>query len=187
MDTFINLAAARNGTCLSTNYKGDSKKYTYKCSNDDHPMFDMRKADLERGRWCPKCSRHASVSVESINDHVGQYGFTLVDDEYKGCSMTHTFKCTENGHLVEMTWDNMKQKCKRGCVKCNPKKGGRSALTTEEVNQYLLSYGWQLVGDYKNARDKYTFVCTTGGHERVISWKSMKDATTSGKYKCKKC
>jgi len=54
LSDIISVAKSRGGECLSSSYKNDMTKVTWKCS-EGH-IWDATPNNIKRGKWCPTCS-----------------------------------------------------------------------------------------------------------------------------------
>jgi hypothetical protein len=107
----------QNGKCLSDKYINTKRKLRIKCSNEEHPIFEMNSNDLKRGRWCPKCGKCAlKKTKESINEYLKPFNFKLLD-EYINSSTKYSFSCNNN-HIINCTWNNIKGYAIKGCKEC---------------------------------------------------------------------
>lgn len=111
----------KGGKCISEKYINTKNKLKIKCKIEDHNIFEMNSTDLKRGRWCPECGHNIKITNEYINNQLKEYNLKIID-EYKDSSSTYTFECLSIfKHTYKSTWDNMKQRCKKGCRLCQPK------------------------------------------------------------------
>lgn len=183
------MAERHGGRCLSNEFNGSHGKMLFKCSNPDHPSFETRGYDIDAGKWCQHCAHNAPNGVAKINNQILGFGFEFASNEYTNSSSRYKFKCTTCGDIVETSWDNAKQRLKRGCKKCKPAKAGRGSPNYVKwdvgtINTYLSEYGFTLIGeDYKRARDKYQFTCSHG-HIVEKSWENMRDSCKRGCSDC---
>jgi hypothetical protein len=104
----------KNGICISDKYINTKHKLKVQCKN--YHIFEINSNDLKRNRWCKLCSHNAPVTKDSINEIIKESGIIMLDDYIKS-NTTYRFKCSNN-HIFNSSWDNMKQRFKKGCRLC---------------------------------------------------------------------
>jgi hypothetical protein len=80
----------------------------------------MNSTDLKRNRWCKLCAHNAPINKEKINNIIKINNLIMLDD-YINSSTIYKFKCN-NEHTFTSSWDNMKQRYKKGCRICKKNK-----------------------------------------------------------------
>lgn len=115
-DEIKQIITKRNGICISDKYINTKHKLKIKCSNEQHPIFEMNSNDLKRNRWCKLCAHNAPVTKDYINNIIKDYNLIMLDDYIKSNTI-YKFKCNEE-HIFNSSWDNMKQRYKKGCRFC---------------------------------------------------------------------
>lgn len=62
------------------------------------------------------------VTTDSINNLINKFNLMLVNDYNGKCGSNQLFQCNSIfKHQFTYTWDNMRQRYKKGCVQCNIK------------------------------------------------------------------
>ena len=110
----------KNGVCISEKYINTKNKLQIKCSYEDHPIFEMNSTDLKRNRWCKLCAHNAPINKEKINIIIKNNNLIMLDD-YINSNTIYKFKCNKE-HIFTSSWDNMKQRYKKGCRFCKKNK-----------------------------------------------------------------
>ncbi len=113
-EEFKEIIISKGGLCLSEKYINTKHKLQIQCKNEH--IFELNSTDLKRNRWCKLCAHNAPVTKESINNIIKESNLEMLDD-YIRSNSKYKFKCI-NEHIFERSWDNMKQRYKKGCPLC---------------------------------------------------------------------
>ena len=116
-DEFIELKhiiESKEGICISDKYINTKVKLQIQCKNNH--IFEMNSTDLKRNRWCKLCAHNAPMTKEIINNIIKENNLIMLDDYIKS-NTSYKFKCNNN-HIFNSSWDNMKQRYKKGCRIC---------------------------------------------------------------------
>jgi hypothetical protein len=114
------IAASKNGECLSIIYNGVNNKLKWKC-NKGHIWLGRPNAIIHRNVWCTKCSGHARLTMNEMQELAKQRGGEcLVNNENFVSSTNIQWKCSKN-HIWFATPNNVKGK-KSWCPKCSKRK-----------------------------------------------------------------
>lgn len=116
----LDIIIKKEGKCISEKYINTKHKLKIKCKNDLHPIFEMNSTDLKRNRWCKLCAHNSPMSKDRINEIIKETKIIMLD-EYIKSNTSYKFQC-EYGHIFNSSWDNMKQRFKKGCRICKNKK-----------------------------------------------------------------
>lgn len=107
------LAIARAGKCLSTEYIGSKYKLLWQCS-DGH-RWQARPSSIIQGSWCPTCARNQRLTLSQFQDLAARKGGACLSDTYINERIHLTWTCAE-GHR----WNAPPTKVKQGswCPTC---------------------------------------------------------------------
>lgn len=63
------IAKSHGGECLSTTYKNQLSKITFKCKNEKHPPFTTTFLNVQYGKsWCRACSYESKRALKLATD-----------------------------------------------------------------------------------------------------------------------
>lgn len=165
------LARRRGGHLLSTEYRGDSSKLSFRCSEGHE--WDQRPGAVYAGKWCPRCghertaaSRRAKAESELRRTIARREGELLTPD-YIDSHTKLRYRC-RNGHeweaapgaILHGTW----------CPECARRSRSKSSLTREHPIRERLQLiarrhgGRALLETYRNYDTPLRFRCARG-HE----------------------
>ena len=71
------LAASKNGLCLSTVFINVETDMLWKCHNSLHPPWEATFHNVKRGTWCPQCQHKISRPQVEIYEHAAKMFPTL--------------------------------------------------------------------------------------------------------------
>ena len=108
------IIESKKGICISDKYINTKVKLTIQCKNNH--IFEINSTDLKRNRWCKLCAHNAPMTKEIINNIIKENNLIMLD-EYIKSNTSYKFKCNNN-HIFNSSWDNMKQRYKKGCRIC---------------------------------------------------------------------
>lgn len=112
---------------------------------------------------CPKCRVHAnSLSYKEVKKAFKQYGFTLLEKEYKTSRTSMAYKCNK-GHKGKVSLHSLRSNG-AVCRECRREKLSKSfKLSFETVKNYFEKYGYELLSEtYVNAQQTLTYRCDKG-------------------------
>lgn len=104
------LAAKRNGKCLSTNYTNLSTKLRWQCS-EGH-VWEATSNNIEnRNSWCRECNRlrNAASQYEHLKNFCEMHQITIKNSIYVTNNTPMDFHCL-NGHV----WNSTPRQLKKG-------------------------------------------------------------------------
>jgi hypothetical protein len=101
------LAIARGGACLSTEYLGSKFKLTWKC-NYDH-RWQAAPSYVVQGSWCPVCARNQRLSLPFFWELAASRGGICLSEAYANERTSLLWRCAR-GH----EWKAVPAKIKRG-------------------------------------------------------------------------
>ncbi|OED36605.1 hypothetical protein AB834_02920, partial [PVC group bacterium (ex Bugula neritina AB1)] len=113
------LAEAKGGKCLSTNYVNAHTKLKWKCK-EGH-QWETSPNKIKRGSWCPSCGRKSSNdkrrgSLKELHKLAESRGGKFLSTEYINVDTKHEWICKQ-GHV----WSARPSSIKRGtwCPTCS--------------------------------------------------------------------
>lgn len=91
------IAAAKNGLCLSEIYINDATKLKWKC-NVCHLVWEATPNNIKRNKWCPKCGRlkadkNRRVGIEEIKKMAKDRGGECLAKDYNTIEDKVSWKC----------------------------------------------------------------------------------------------
>ena len=109
------IAEKRGGKCLSTIYKNNQTKLEWECSKG-HKWLAIPANIRNHGKWCPKCSGNARLTIEDMHQIAKERGGSCLSDMYVNNSTKLNWQCAE-GH----EWSAVPSSIKNGtwCRKCS--------------------------------------------------------------------
>lgn len=116
------------------------------------------------------------LTYEEVKEYIQENENTLLSEEYVNNRTKLKIKC-RNNHEYNMTYHDFKSGCR--CPICY--KESRE-VTKTEVEEYLKTFGYSLIGDYHNTQEKIKMKCSEG-HTIEMAFCDFK----SKGYRCKYC
>lgn len=147
------------GITFSGKWRGPKHRYRLSCTACGHKWLRAG-SDLVRN-GCPGCAERALLTTQDVNKRLKPLGIRLVG-KWNGKEARNRFVCSK-GHKWEAGGGGALNGT--GCPTCYNAR--RKRLTTEEVNQRLVSQGLRLKGKWKGSNHSNTYVCSNS-HE----WKA---------------
>ena len=170
-------ARKRGGKCLADAYRNNRTKVRWQCKLG-HTWEATSDQVLNRGSWCPECARTtrswSKRTLKDLQEHAAARGGKCLATEYVGvrakvpwqCEKGHTWSASANSVLNLKTW----------CPVC----AKRAPLGLERLRSHAARLGGQcLAEDYKNARIKVRWKCSSGH-----VWRASPDSVI---YHCAWC
>ena len=107
------LAIARWGKCLSTEYVGSKSRLLWQCARGHH--WQAAPASVVEGTWCPVCARTQRLRLSEFQDLAASRGGACLSNTYENARTPLRWCCAE-GHQ----WNATPNKVKRGswCPTC---------------------------------------------------------------------
>ena len=100
------IAAKREGLCLSREYTNDHTPLDWQCANGH--VWHARPGSVKQGSWCPYCARVARLTIEQCQALAAKQDGLCLSEE---CGNAHTklhWQCTK-GHMWWATPDNIQR------------------------------------------------------------------------------
>lgn len=160
------LAKSRGGYCLSKEYLGSKKKYTWKCS-EGHVWEATHDSVSSKKSWCPYCSNRKIKNIDACQKLAKERKGKFLSTKYINAHTKYTWKC-KKGHVWEATYNRIEQG--DWCPRCNGKINLRDCFNLAHSKK-----GKCLSEKYVNTTTKILWECKYG-HQ----WKS---SLSSVKYK----
>jgi len=115
IDDMQKIAEKRGGKCLSTIYKNNQTKLEWECSKG-HKWLAIPANIRNHGKWCPKCSGNARLTIEDMHQIAKERGGSCLSEKYVNNNTKLNWKCSE-GH----EWSAVPSSIKNGtwCRKCS--------------------------------------------------------------------
>ena len=143
------LAAARGGKCLSSEYINSSTKLEWECEKG-HTWLATSNT-IKAGKWCMECQK---LTIEEMQQLAADRGGKCLSSEYVNVNTPLEWEC-EKGHI----WWTKPDPIKYGgtwCPECRK-------LTLEEMQQLAIARGGKcLASEYINYNTKLEWKCKEG-------------------------
>lgn len=153
------LAGYKNGRCLSKEYWGYDKKYTWQC--EKWHTWDATVSIIKQGGWCPQCAKEEKkqIKLEEMQEIAESNGGKCLSEKYVNSRTLLKWQCKE-GHI----WEEYSVEIRRErfwCPKCRKKNRmeqylGRMQKMAENKGGKCLSK------KYYGATKKLIFQCKRG-------------------------
>lgn len=113
IEAMRDLATARGGTCLSTEYVGSKAKLTWQCVAGHR--WQALPTSVVQGTWCPACARNQRLGLPHLQDIAANRGGACLSQAYSNERTALWWRCAD-GHA----WKATPAKVKRGswCPMC---------------------------------------------------------------------
>jgi len=116
-----------------------------------------------------------NITFDYILNAFASEGYLLLSKTYNGNRKKLDYICPQ-GHHHSISWDNWRGK--KRCPYC----AGRPPIDSKFVNNYLNSFGYMLLSEYKNNNTKFKVRCNKG-HDYFTTWMSI----YNNKHRCPHC
>lgn len=177
------LAAQKEGKCLSDKYHNNRHKLEWECCKGHQWL--AKPNDIVQGKWCPECQKS---TIEDMVILAATHGGRCLSEDYLGINHKLLWECccgyqwhTRPAIIKTGSW------CPRcaGRENCNsPKKGFKKPIYTIRDLQHWADkcHMSVLSTEYKGLKYKYEFLCSNG-HQITKTAASVK-SQKGGCYKC---
>lgn len=164
IETAKELARAKGGVCLSSEYVNNHTKLHWRCA-DGHKWLAVP-ASIQRGAWCPICAgklppRDALIVLQQ---HALSLGGECISEEYHGAKTKLRWKCAA-GH----EWLAIPDSVRRGtwCPHC----GGSMPLTLAVMHETARAKGGECLSThYVNSNEKLRWRCAEGHEWEAVAY-----------------
>ena len=105
------VAAARGGACLSTEYHGARVKLLWRCGKCSHQWHATPDNVLWHRSWCPRCARRRpgeSVTLQHMQQLAAERGGACLSEAYLGSQVPLRWRCAA-GHEFTATPNNLRR------------------------------------------------------------------------------
>jgi len=120
------VAELRNGKCLSSEYKNNSTKMLWECS-EGHQWEAVIASIKTLNTWCPKCHGTQNLTINDCIEFGEKIGYKCVSTVYVGVKHKLDWIC-DKGHPYKSSMDSIRNAGSR-CRSCsNEKRKTRSQL-----------------------------------------------------------
>lgn len=151
------LAADKNGKCLSTEYTNVDTALLWECKSK-HKFIEKPRAIIYHGTWCPDCSRRTKWNLEKVKLLAEKKGGKCLSNHYINYDSTKYVWNCRYGHEWEATLASVKL---HWCPECANNKKKR----IEDMQALAKVYnGICLSIEVKNNKDLLKWRCNKG-HE----------------------
>lgn len=145
-------------------YKKSDSRILIKCSNPNHPSYEVNFNNFKNGKRCPKCKFEKLSNVfrkdfSLIKKEIENRSYEIIEiigGKYINLNTEFILRC-KNGHLWKTTYRNFMHG--NDCSHCF----GNGKLTYEYVKEYLKYYDYILLSkEYINASTLLEVQCSEG-------------------------
>lgn len=145
-------------------YKKSDSRILIKCSNPNHPSYEVNFNNFKNGKRCPKCKFEKLSNVfrkdfSLIKKEIENKGYEIIEiigGKYINLNTEFILRC-KNGHLWKTTYRNFMHG--NDCSYCF----GNGKLTYEYVKEYFKYYDYILLSkEYVNASTLLKVQCPEG-------------------------
>jgi len=149
------IAIARGGYCLSTEYIDARTKLSWQCQKGHR--WHAKPNSIQQGRWCARCSGKKRKTIEEMQEIAIARGGYCLSTEYINartklswqCNEGHTWMASAGAVIYSGTW----------CAKCS----GNKRKTIEEMQEIAIARGgYCLSTEYINSQTKLSWECNEG-------------------------
>lgn len=122
------IAAAKNGECLSVIYETSKTHMQWKCNKDGH-VWGASLDNIKRGKWCPKCAGRPKHTIEEAQQYAVGHDGVCLSGAYVNGKEPLRWKCNIDGTEWSAGFDNVLNKAS-WCPEC-----GKRHKTEKEVRE----------------------------------------------------
>ncbi len=184
----LEYAKTNQGTLISGSYITQSSRFSFKCLNSTHKIFDLSYKSIQKGVWCKSCSQEQSIKnkqhyLENAKTKAMERGGKLLSDIYLNSKSKLKWKCSNVEHPVfESNYDNVVRSDK-WCPRCS------GIFTKEELfvfaKKIAKNKGGKLLSNkVNNIKEPLQWKCNVSTHG--IFNKSLNNIKTYNSW-CPEC
>ena len=149
------LAAKKNGKCLSSEYNSVKEKLWWQC--EENHKWEANPSNIIDGNWCRDCVGHPILDVAHCQSIASEKGGLFLSDTYKNRKVEYNWQCSE-GHIFTANLNSIKYK-NFWCKKCS----GREDLTIESLQESAAKLGGRCLStEYIGVMEFYNWECGKG-------------------------
>jgi hypothetical protein len=167
------LAAERNGRCLSSKYVNTHTALEWECERGHRWM--ARPNNIKMGKWCPVCAGTKRLSLEEAQTSAEKMGGYCLSKQYENVHALMDWKCS-SGHF----WSAPYKSIRGGawCPECRKSK----QLTIKDMQKTAAGRGGLCVSkSYINSQSKLLWQCALGHR-----WRARPNSIRRGSW-CPEC
>jgi hypothetical protein len=173
------LAKAKGGKCLSTEYVNGRTKLIWECA-EGHTWEtcpeNVKGTKNRKGSWCLECSGNKRLTIEEMHKLAAERGGKCLSDKYVNSATKLKWECRD-GHV----WEATQYSIRAGgwCAEC----AGKKKLTIELMHQIAAERGGKCLSkDYTNIWTPLEWECSEGHR-----WKQTPHQIRNKKSWCRLC
>jgi hypothetical protein len=163
VDIFVQLkeiAASKNGQCLSSSYKGSYRKILWRCVEGHE--WESTPGSIKKGSWCPVCAGRQRLSIEDAHKLADRKGGKCLSTEYKNARTNLLWECAE-GHQWSAKYDSVHRTS--WCPTCTFKLQGEKnrKYTPQDLEVVAQQRGGHFLSEtYEGALRNHKWQCARG-------------------------
>lgn len=139
-------------------YKNTRTKCLCRCRNDGHEWNVKLTNTLYQGKGCPKCSRNAKITNQTIDKRLIGKNIVRLEDVSKS-STNIRWQCEIDKYIWKSCPNNIVNN-NRGCPMCSKK----ARITNEIIDSKLIGRNIQRLSNIKSMSDIMKWKCTVDGN-----------------------
>ncbi|BDE75710.1 hypothetical protein [Staphylococcus phage S6] len=171
---------------LIEDYKGVTKKYTFKHTECDHE-FQMTGKNFLNGQRCPKCAQNKRnqsnvLEDEKIINRVKDLNFDII--KYNGKTLKNDFMCKKCNYEFNCTFKFLFSQ--KECPYCGLKKVDKINKNIDSLQRKLDEKGYTLdiIPEYFNYTKKSKFKCRNCNEYLLEYYNNIKNLNKPQNCKC---
>lgn len=164
IETARELAHAKGGECLSSEYRNNQTKLRWRCAEGHE--WQAIPASIQRGTWCPICSGKLlpNDALLALRLHATNLGGECLSEKYQSAKTKLSWRCAK-GH----EWEAIPDSVRRGtwCPQC----AGSMPLTLSDMHETARAKGGECLSDqYGNSGEKLRWRCAEGHAWEAVAY-----------------
>ena len=180
---FADIAAARGGRCLSTEYRNAETALWWRCAEGHE--WRASAASVKAGRWCAVCAHNRRLVLQELQRLAEKREGRCLSSRYRNNRQPLLWEC-RIGHTWKAAAANVKGEARRRgtwCPECyNLRRRFRERDSIESMQQLARSRGGLCLSEeYTNSKSKLLWRC-----ERGHQWEAVPVAVRRGSW-CPVC
>lgn len=164
IETARELARAKGGECLSSDYINNHTKLGWRCA-EGHEWRAVP-ASIQGGTWCPICAGKLlpKDALFALRLYAKNLGGECLSEEYQSAKTKLRWRCAK-GH----EWEAIPDSVRRGtwCPHC----AGSMSLTLSDMQETARGKGGECLSDqYVNSDEKLRWRCAEGHEWEAVAY-----------------
>ena len=176
LKNLVDIAAKKNGLCLSVDYLGASHRHKYKWECQFGHQWEAQLGNIKAGKWCPTCNQGKQRTIQDMIQIAKKNGGDCLSKDFVAMSKKLKWIC-KKGHVWEAVPASIIYN-ESWCAEC----AGRGKKTINEMHSLAQQNGGKCLSEkYTNTSTKMKWICIDG-HE----WEATPRDISTGRW-CPTC